>query len=314
MASWMWKAIQYVKQHPELAINDVCLTNFSFPGGPVAYTLKKKYGIPYILLSHAHDIPWYYPRKMFFWHLLLYFPIKFFCLQSAYNVVVADEMKATIDQFIGKKHALKNNVIYNGLHVEHFNTKFSGDNLRIIFIGRLVAQKSPFVFLNAVKALQAYDIPFEVVVLGDGELRDKMEEWILLNGISNIEMKGKVSHLEVYHELHHAHLLISTSQNEGMSMAILEAISTGVYVIATPASGNESLIEENVSGHIVPHGDYKAVAQKAYQFYTEKLLPQYEYPADYLQRVELKFAWKNIALQYADLMHQCVAKYPKKIS
>ncbi|MCC6570453.1 MAG: hypothetical protein IT274_02405, partial [Chitinophagales bacterium] len=32
MASWMWKAIQYVKQHPELAINDVCLTNFSFPG------------------------------------------------------------------------------------------------------------------------------------------------------------------------------------------------------------------------------------------------------------------------------------------
>lgn len=306
MASWMFKAIRYVKQHHELAEHDICLTNFSFPGGPVAYTVKKLYKIPYILLSHAHDIPWYYPKKMFFWHLFLYYPIKFFCLQSIYNVVVADEMKATIDKFIGRKHAKKNSVIYNGLHMEHFNTRFMGEKLRIVFIGRLVAQKAPFVFLNAIKVLDEYQVPFEVVILGDGELREKMEDWILLNGLSTIEMKGKVSHLEVYNELHAAHLLVSTSHNEGMSVAILEAISTGVYVIASPAGGNESLIEEGVNGNIVPYGDYKTIAKKINSFYTEKILKEYEYPEDYRERLAVKFAWKNIALKYLDLMKKSI--------
>ena len=301
----MLHARRYVRKHPELSQKDVCVTNFSIPGGPVAYLAKRLYGIPYILLSHAHDIPWYYPGKMFFWHLLLYFPIRFYCMRSEYNVVVADEMKAAIDKLVGKSKADKNQVIYNGLHIDRFRTQFSGDVLKIIFIGRLVAQKAPFVFLNSIKELSSSDIPMEITVLGDGELREKMEEFILMNGLSNIEMKGKVSHLEVYKELHHSHLMISTSENEGMSMAILEAVSTGVYVIATPANGNDSLIEEDISGYIVPFGDYKSIAHHVKKFYFEKFLENYTYPDAYLDRVEKKFAWKNIAMHYLDLISSC---------
>lgn len=302
MTSWMFKAINYVKQHPELKQHDITLSNFSFPGGPVAFMLKRLYNIPYILLSHAHDIPWYYPKKMFFWHLLLYYPIKFICKQSAYNVILSDEMKLIIDKFVGKKYSDKNIVINNGLYVENFKKKFKGNKLKVIFVGRLVPQKSPYVFLNALKTLTNYKIPFDAVILGDGKLREKMEDWILLNGLSNVEFKGKVSHLEVFHELENAHLLISTSQNEGMSLAILEAISTGVYVIASPVSGNDNIIIEGVNGNIVPFDNYKIIAEKMYEFYTEKLFEGYEYPSKYIENMEKKFAWKNIASRYLKLM------------
>lgn len=304
MADWMFKAIRYVKEHNELKNNDITLTNFSFPGGPVALTLKRLYNIPFVLLSHSHDIPWYYPKKMFFWHLLLYYPIKFICKQSSHNVVLSEEMKLVIDRFVGKKYSNKNSVINNGLHTENFKKKFKGDTLKIVFVGRLVPQKSPYVFLNSIKELAIYDFPFEVIILGDGKLREKMEEWILLNGISNVEFKGKVSHLEVFNELDKAYLLISTSQNEGMSLAILEAISTGVYVIATPASGNQNIIIENVNGNIVPFDNYKIIAQKMYEFYNDKLVYGYEYPADYIENMEQKFAWKNIAKEYLNLLYK----------
>ncbi len=306
MSSWMKMAIRYIRQNSDIANHSITLTNFSFPGGPVALAIKKKYNIPFVLVSHAHDIPWYYPKKMFFWHLLLYYPIKYICLQSAYNIVVADEMKILIDKFIGQKYAKKNIVINNGLHIGDFKKNIDGQCLRLLFIGRLVAQKSPFVFLNAIKELNKYNIPIEASILGDGELRDKMEEWIWMNGITNIDVKGKVSHHEVYTELQNAHLLISTSQNEGMSMAILEAISTGVYVIATPVSGNESMIIEDVNGNFVPFDDYKTIALKVKDFYFEKVLKNYTYPDYYVKKIEESFAWKNIAKQYLDLMNDVV--------
>lgn len=308
MLSWWRHAVRYFNQQSHAMITfDICLANFTMPGGAVAKYLKRKYNIPYVILSHGHDIPWAYPRIMFFWHLIFYRTIKSICKASAANVLLSKEIKISADQFLGERYASKNKVFFNGLYIDRFNKSIQGEKLKIIFIGRLVPQKSPLLFLEVIKRLQNEAIPFEVVILGDGELKNKMEEFVEKNQLFPIAFKGKVSHAEVLKELSRSNLLISTSESEGMSLAILEAISTGVYVVATDVSGNDNMIMEGINGNLVPKQDPLEIGNKVKAFYYEKLLKNYTYPDNYLELMDNLFSWDKIAKQYIHLFSEIIS-------
>lgn len=304
MASWMFKAVKYIKQHPEIKNHDICLTNFTLPGGLVAYRIKKMYDIPYVILSHGHDIPFYYKRKMLFWHILLYWFIKQVSEQSEKIIIGSDYLKQKyVDPFIQDKN--KCIVIPNGLHIkkEHIQKSYN-DKMQIIFIGRLVHQKDPFTFLNAIRALKNYSsIPLEINILGDGNLRTVMEEFVINNQLENIHFRGKISHLKVYEYLENAHLLISTSLNEGMSVAILEAISHEVYVIATPASGNKDIIINDINGNLVNFQDYKQIVEYIKVFYNNNFLNKKTIAKSYLEEMHRRYSWHSIALSYIKLFN-----------
>ncbi len=301
MLSWIRYALNYFKNQPksDLAF-DICLANFTMPGGVVARYLKRKYKIPYVILSHGHDIPWTYPKTMFFWHLLFYKHIKNICMESSLNILLSEEIKSIADKFLGNKNKDKNIVFYNGLYMDHFNKTLSGAVLKIIFVGRLVQQKNPLLFLEVIKKVQNVKIPFEVVILGDGELKSEMEDYVIRNNLYPISFRGKVSHAEVLNALSNAHLLVSTSESEGMSLAILEAISSGVYVIATKVSGNDNMIIEGVNGCLVSEHRSDVIAEKISDFFYSKLLQDYSYPSSYLELMHDLFSWDKIAKQYID--------------
>ena len=60
-----------------------------------------------------------------------------------------------------------------------------------------------------------------------------------------------MSQSEVIQEMQNAHLLIAPSKAEAMSMSILEAISCGMYVLASNISGNKELIMDGFNGCFV---------------------------------------------------------------
>ncbi|MCP4125067.1 MAG: glycosyltransferase, partial [Bacteroidetes bacterium] len=92
MYSYMRKALQYVKKQFKEGQFDVCLANFTLPGGIVGLKMKKELNLPYAIISHGHDIPWFYPKQMFFWHLAMYPIIKKVCLGSGRNILLTPEM------------------------------------------------------------------------------------------------------------------------------------------------------------------------------------------------------------------------------
>lgn len=301
MLSWLRHAIKYFKkQNKDDIVFDICLANFTMPGGVVARYLKRKHNIPYVILSHGHDIPWTYPKTMFFWHLFFYKTIKNICIESSMNILLSEEIKSIADKFLGEKYQNKNKVFFNGLYINHFNKSMSGTTLKIIFVGRLVPQKAPLIFLEVIKQIQELQIPYEVQILGDGELKSKMEDFVIRNNLYPISFRGKVSHAEVMDALSNSHLLLSTSVSEGMSLAILEAISTGVYVIATDVSGNNNMIVEEVNGNIIACNEPELMTEKIAHFYHHKLLKQYKYPPDYLELMHDLFSWDKIAQQYVN--------------
>ncbi len=98
----------------------------------------------------------------------------------------------------------------------------------------------------------------------------------------------------IHEILPHADVMLSTSQFEGFGLAALEAMACGVPVVATEAGGITELVDDGVTGHLVPVGDVQAMAERSLQLFeassardasrqravdrfdTSKIVPHYE--------------------------------------
>jgi glycosyltransferase involved in cell wall biosynthesis len=306
----MRHALKYFKQMPDEKLFDICLANFALPGGAVARYIQKRWGIPYVILSHGHDIPWFSPKQMFFWHLALYPIIKNITTKSLKNVLLTPELKQVADNFLGKRKASSNMVIPNGLLVDRFREGFDtpDEPLKILFVGRMVAQKDPLTFVKACKIINDLKIPAHFTMVGDGPLKESVEKLILKLGIMNIELLGKVSQYQVYHEYENSHLLVLPSREEAMSMVVLEAVSRGIYVITTPVSGNNELIKEGINGNLVPIDQPKEVAEQIVRFYNEKYLLSYKYPVELVDFLYDKYSWDSVVDKYLELFKSGISE------
>lgn len=308
MLSWAKKAVKYFRQLPDQKMFDICLANFTVPGGLVAKYVKKKWSIPFVILSHGHDIPWFAPKQMLLWHVLAYPWIKNVMKLSSANIVLTEDLKKSADHFLGEKLKDKNKVIPNGMLMDQYNSGFNSNKkqLEILFVGRMVEQKDPITFIKACKAIKLLGIPTHFTMIGDGPLKNQVEKWALQQNIGDIEIMGQVSHYDVLKTYERTDLLILPSREEAMSMVALEALSRGIFLIATPVYGSKHLIEEDVNGHFIPYGDVQAIAEKVADFYYNKFLKNYQYPPDVIKNLFDRYSWDKVAQEYLNLFTQLV--------
>lgn len=308
MYDWIKKAISYSKSHFSKSQFDVVLANFTLPGAAVAIYLKKKFNLPYVILSHGHDIPWFSPKQMFFWHLLFYPVLKYLLLESRYNILLTTQLKKNADNFLGGKHTSKNKVISNGLLPFNVRTGFNAEDkvINALFVGRLVDQKDPMTVVRAFKFLQQQQIPIHLKFIGDGKLKDDIERYIIDNNLNNIELVGKISQSQVVEEYSNAHILIAPSREEAMSLVILEAVASGVYVFATEVSGNREVIFEGINGDFVKYNNPENIATKIKLFYEDKFMKNYTYPKLMIEFMMKNYSWKSRAEEYIKLFETMI--------
>lgn len=312
MLSWIRHAKSFFYGLSDKIEFDICFANFTLPGGEVALYLKKIWNLPYIILSHGHDIPWFSPKQMFWYHLVLKNYIKKILLKSERNILLTQELKDNADKFLGEKFHNKNVVIPNGLNINEKLAHSEDRNsvLTILFVGRLVEQKDPISMLKAVKILENNNIPFNLKIIGDGPLKNEVENLIYNLKIKNVSILGKISNSEVIQEMEEAHVLIAASREEAMSLTVLEAISNGLFIIATKISGNKELIFENKNGYFVKYGDSNDIAQKIEDFYKEKFLKGYDYPSEFYSLLMSKYSWENSAEKYLEVFEEIKSQNP----
>lgn len=306
MYDWMKKSRHFSGHHFHTGQFDICLANFTLPGGAVADFIRRKLKVSYVILSHGHDIPWFSPRQMFFWHLLCYGYIKYLMKKAAAVVLLTDQLKRNADGFTGVKYAGKNKVIPNGMLSFDIRKGFDAQDKRInaLFVGRLVEQKDPMTVIMAFEELLKRNIPIHLKIIGDGVLKRQLEDYISANRLINVELLGKVSQSKVMEEYTKAHILLAPSREEAMSLCVLESISCGVYVFASEVSGNRELILEDVNGNIVEYGNARQIADKVTDFYQHKFLKNYQYPELMMQFMRQNYSWENTACKYLKLFNE----------
>ena len=302
---WVFQTKKFLKTFLPGKKIDLVFGNFSILWWEVGYFLKKKYGIPYIILSHWHDIPWFFKKQMFIYHIITYFWIKKVCNYADKIVLLTKDMKKNADNFL-PNHMEKNIIIPNGCEINIFtpNKEIQSKNFTLIFVGRLVEQKDPMTFLQAIKMLKNnYDFSFTAHILWDGPLKKQMETFVLENHLQKeVIFHGWVSKSEMLTYYQSANLQVISSLAEAMSIATLESLSTGQYILSTPVSGNVDMIEKDINGDFFDYGNAQDLSEKIYEYYENKFKKSYTIDEKYLENFRKKYSWEEIVKVYDDLI------------
>ncbi len=304
MISWVSKAWEFLRNDP----TDYALSfgHFSIPSSIPAKRLWKERGVPYIVISHGQDIPWFFPKQMLKYHLVTYFWVKSIIKPAKNLVLLTEKMKKNADRFMGK-HKHKNLIIPNGCNTDFFKPDFSkkSKQFKIIFVGRIVAQKGPLIFMKAIRELikRLPDADIEVKVIGDGPMRKDMESFIEKYQLGEIiKTTGWITKEELLVDYQSASLQLITSYDEAMSIAALESLSTGLFVISTPVSGSTDLIETGDSGDFFSFGKWKEAADKMEDFYHKKFKKGWLVDPTKLKDFRKQYDWKQIVHMYEKLI------------
>jgi len=186
---------------------------------------------------------------------------------------MAEAQKYKLD----KKEKFK--LIYNGIPDKKLPSKeqmrgklgLSNEIKYVGFTGRCAAQKDPFTFLEIAKAVVKQCDDVEFLYIGDGELFDHMQEWIIKEELSNkIHMLGFRSDAEEI--VGGLDIYLSTALYEGLPYSMIEAMRAGVPIIATDCVGNNELVFPRENGWLFQCKDWDGGAKLVLNQFDEEII------------------------------------------
>jgi glycosyltransferase involved in cell wall biosynthesis len=128
-------------------------------------------------------------------------------------------------------------------------------------VGRLTEQKGHSVLLEALPEVISRFPELAVVIIGDGPERQSLEEKATLLGVAGqIVWMGKKSRDEVLGLYGVMDIFVMPSLYEGFGLTAAEAMAAGRPVVASAVDGLEEVVEDGVTGLLVPPGDSVALA------------------------------------------------------
>jgi|GEM_PF-20448 len=242
-----------------------------FASGPArqAKFVSMLSGIPYSFTAHAKDLYWngqgHGTAKK----------LKRRIQRASFVVTISDHNRRFLEGLDARVPPERIVTIYNGLDLEAWPLlRPTGRPARaeeaplILAVGRLVEKKGFHVLLDSLGILRSRGHRFRCLIAGEGPERDRLLAMIEQRGLEPVaRILGPVTQDRLVSELYpKAHVLAQPSvvaadgDQDGIPTVILEAMATGVPVVATPVSGIEEAVVHLETGLIVPPGDAPALA------------------------------------------------------
>jgi phosphatidylinositol alpha-1,6-mannosyltransferase len=293
-----------VRQQPY----DICWAYATVPAGFIALALRFWTGLPYILITQGPDIPWYERRYYLLYPILL--PVIKLIWHYAANVTAQSE--ASKGLILKTSPRLPIEVIHNGVEVERFSPTPEILNQRgrrqpqtFACIGRLIERKGQQHLLQAADLLnrRGFSGKFRILLVGGGDNEEQLRHTCeRLNLQDVVTFVGVVPRDDMPQRYAAADVFVLPSYNEGMSVALLEALASGLPAVVTETGGTAELVKDN--GFIVPWADPVALADALEMFLREPRICRDMGQRSYL--VVKDFSWEATARAYLDLSHDCL--------
>ena len=148
-----------------------------------------------------------------------------------------------------------------GIDMSFYTPDFSPRSENVVaFLGRLDEEKYIHEAIEAVEKLQ--DLDAKLVIIGDGEMRPRLEARARELGVADrVRFTGRVSDEELRRELTNASVFAMPSRAELQSIATMEALASGLPVVAADAMALPHLVHPGQNGYLYQPGDIDEFAR-----------------------------------------------------
>ena len=281
---------------------EVTLAFFGIPSGAVALLLKIISGIPYVVSLRGGDVPGFRPYDFRRIHKIAA-PLLHIIWKNA-SAVVANS-RGLYNLAAAFDSSVDISIIPNGVDLEIFSAPDrSWTPACILSVGRVVYQKGLDLALRALAGLK--DIEWEWRIAGDGPQLPALQAMIEENGLQErVHFLGWLTTDELKKQYAEATLFLFPSRHEGMPNAMLEAMASGLPVVATRIAGSEELVTEGETGVLVKGEDVEALREALRPLLTQAKMRK-KMGGAARQRAERSFSWTKIAEEYQLLLEKAM--------
>lgn len=269
---FVWKKVKKLLQDEKIDIVHVHGTR----ANSNVYWAAKSLKLPILYTIHGwsfHDDQSWFVKHSRIW-------IEQWITKNAtYNISVSSSNQKT-----GIKHIphFSSVVINNGINLDAFNPALSFKNIRkelgiadnkiiVGFLARMTLQKDPLTLIEAFKKVTEKKDDIILLMVGDGELKEKAIARANELGI-NDKIVFEKFRTDVPDILNAMDIFCLPSLWEGLPIGLLEAMAMSKAVVATAADGSKEILSDNKNGIIVPAQDTAKLAEAILKFANEKTL------------------------------------------
>lgn len=290
---YTWKAYIYSKKLVKKNKYNLSHSFFGIPCGFVSLILKWQHKIPYIISLRGADVPGYSDR----------FPLIYFLLKPLIKLIwsqsisVVSNSQGLKDLALESKPNQKIEIIFNGIDTNEFTPaeNKANEEFTILCVSRITERKGIKYLIEAIKLMEKENI--KLIIAGEGDRKIELEKLAKDLHLENkIAFLGRVEHSQITRLYQKADVFILPSLNEGMSNTMLEALASGLPLIATATGGTKELVTNGKNGFIIKMENAKDITEKIRLLATNSELQEKMSLAS--RKKALTLSWKNVAMQY----------------
>ncbi len=274
--------------------------------GPPCFFAKLFWGIPYVVYGRGFDIyfPWKFKKT-----------VSAIVLNNADAVIaLSEDMKKRIQENYRK---VKVFVVPNAINLEEFNI-FSQRATRreikideaddiVLFVGSLKVVKGIEYLIEAFKIISREIPAVSVLLVGNGSERQKLEYIVKKAGLGHkVNFIGQVDNNKIPGYMAISDIFVLPSLSEGFSVALLEAMASGLPIVATKVGGIPEVVEDTVNGFLVDPKNPEQIAEKVLLLLKNEKLRQNI--SENNKRKAQKYSLKNKASKLLKIYSICLKK------
>lgn len=239
-------------------------------------------------------------RKRLYRYLALKNGTWFIAVSEAVRRQMAEYYRLPLDRIV---------TVLNGIDLSSFPEPApsrgvnGSDTNRPLVIGtaaRLAPMKGLEHLIDAAAVLRQAGIHFEVRIAGGGSLLDALQQQSVRQGVADrVKFVGHIDDMSAFYRELDLFVLPSVS-TEGLPLTVLEAMASGLPVVATDVGGTAEALRDGVDGFVIPPGDVPALVDAIRRLESDPELRK-RMGASGRDRVVFEFSRERVAREVAQV-------------